>query len=96
MKSIKDTFGIIQDIIKRFPADMEIALVGGYAAVLHGVERTTLDVDFCVYSSLLHSSNGSTQLHGSLVKCLPDRYEVKLISFLRRLRKSLWKICRRN
>ena len=46
MKSIEDTLKIIQDIIKKFPVDIDIALIGGYAAVLHGVERTTLDIDF--------------------------------------------------
>jgi len=50
MKSIEDTLNIIQDIIKNFPGDLEMALIGGYAAVLHGVERTTLDMDFlCLF-----------------------------------------------
>lgn len=31
MKSIQDTLKIIQDIIRKFPADIDIALIGGYA-----------------------------------------------------------------
>ena len=56
MKSIENTLKIIQDIIRNFPGDLAIALIGGYAAVLHGVERTTLDIDFCVYSDIIQSS----------------------------------------
>jgi len=39
MKSIEDTLKIIQDIIKNFQGDLAVALIGGYAAVLHGVDR---------------------------------------------------------
>jgi hypothetical protein len=37
------------------PGDVKAALVGGYAAILHGLERTILDVDLCLYSGI--SSN---------------------------------------
>ena len=79
MRSIEDTLKIIQDIIKAFPIDIEIALIGGYAAVLHGVERTTLDIDFCVYSSIIRSSHDSSHLYNLLLKCLPKRFEAKMI-----------------
>ncbi|OGW34688.1 MAG: hypothetical protein A2X58_09500 [Nitrospirae bacterium GWC2_56_14] len=50
MKSIDDTLKIIRDITNAIPAKFDIVLVGGTAVILHGVERTTLDVDLCVYS----------------------------------------------
>ena len=79
MKSIEDTLKIIQDIIKNFPGDLAIALIGGYAAVLHGVERTTLDIDFCVYSDIIHSSKDSAVFFDLLLKCLPERFEARII-----------------
>lgn len=79
MKSIEDTLKIIQDIIKKFPADIDIALIGGYAVILHGVERTTLDIDFCIYSSVIHSSQDSTSFYDLLLRCLPERFEARLM-----------------
>jgi len=79
MKSIEDTLKIIQDIIKKFPTDIDIALIGGYAVILHGVERTTLDIDFCIYSSVIHSSHDSTSFYDLLLRCLPERFEARLM-----------------
>jgi hypothetical protein len=79
MKSIEDTLKITLDIIKAFPADIKIALVGGYAGVLHGIERTTLDIYFCVYSDIIHPSGDSTDFYNLLLKSLPERFEAKLI-----------------
>ncbi len=78
MKSIEDTLGIIHGIIRSFPGEIDIALVGGYAAVLHGVERTTLDIDFCVYSGIIRSSN-TDQFYRVLSNCIPERFEARLI-----------------
>ena len=79
MKSIEDTLKIIQDIIKNFQGDLAVALIGGYAAVLHGVDRTTLDIDFCVYSDIIHTSKGSAVFFNLLLKCLPERFEASII-----------------
>lgn len=79
MKSIEDTLRIIQDIIKTFPSEVAIALVGGYASVLHGVERTTLDIDFCIYSGVIHSSHGTDEFYGMLSKYIPERFKATLI-----------------
>lgn len=79
MKSIEDTLKIIQDIIKKFPADIDIALIGGYAAVLHGIERTTLDIDFCVYSNIIHSAKDADDFYQLLQKCIPERFSAKMI-----------------
>ena len=57
MKSIHDTLKIIRDTTNAIPDKVYLALAGGYAAVLHGVERTTLDIDVCVYSDLIRSSD---------------------------------------
>jgi len=58
---------------------MDIALIGGYAVILQGIERTTLDIDFCVYSGIIHSSADSSEFYKILLKCLPERFEAKLI-----------------
>jgi hypothetical protein len=43
MKSIKDTFETIRGIISALPVKVDMAVVGGYAVILHGVERTGRD-----------------------------------------------------
>lgn len=78
MKSIENTLATIRDIFLTLPIDIELALIGGYAAVLHGVERTTLDIDFCAFSDLLLSSHDSTILYDVLRKHLPERFESRL------------------
>lgn len=78
MKSIRDTLKIIQDITSALPANISMALVGGYAVILHGVERTTLDLDFCVYSDVIKTSNTSA-FFDILKNALPSRYELQLI-----------------
>jgi hypothetical protein len=74
MKSIDDTLKIILDITNAIPVKADFVLVGGVAVILHGVERTTLDVDFCVYSG-----TDSPAFFDLLVKHLPKRFIVRLI-----------------
>lgn len=78
MKSIKDTLETIRDIISALPVEVDIALIGGYAVILHGVERTTIDIDFCLYSKLIQSSDSDTFLD-MLKKHIPERFQVELI-----------------
>ena len=78
MKSIEDTLKIIQDIIHSIPVNVSIALVGGYAVILHGAERTTIDIDFCLYSDIIKTSR-SKAFFDMLRKHLPDRFDIKLI-----------------
>jgi len=73
MKSIDDTLKIIRDITNAIPAKFDIVLVGGAAVILHGVERTTLDVDFCVYSDTISNADSSS-FYDILVKHLPKRF----------------------
>jgi len=79
MKSIEDTLKTIEDIIKTIPANIEVALIGGFAAILHGVERTTLDIDFCVYSSIINAPHEPSAFYNILIKHLPERFEARFV-----------------
>jgi Arc/MetJ family transcription regulator len=77
MKSIKDTLKITQGIISALPVEVNIALAGGYAVILHGVERTTIDIDFCLYSDFIKSTDIDSA--SVLRKYLPERFKAKLM-----------------
>lgn len=77
MKSIRDTLEIIRDITNALPVKVSIALTGGYAAILHGVERTTIDLDFCLYADVLDST-GTKSFYELLKKHIPDRFTAEL------------------
>lgn len=78
MKSIKDIFETIHGIINALPIKVDIAVVGGYAVILHGVERTTLDVDFCLYSGVIRTS-GTDAFFALLTQHLPERFRAELV-----------------
>jgi hypothetical protein len=78
MKSIKDTFETIHGIINALPVKVDMAVVGGYAVILHGVERTTLDVDFCLYSDLIRTS-GTDAFFVLLKQHLPERFRAEVV-----------------
>jgi hypothetical protein len=78
MKSIDDTLKTIRDITNAIPAKFDIVLVGGVAVILHGVERTTIDVDFCVYSDVI-SNTSSSAFFNILAKHLPKRFSARLL-----------------
>ncbi|MBM4135885.1 MAG: hypothetical protein FJ241_03540 [Nitrospira sp.] len=56
MKPILDTLNELKDLINKFSSETQykdtvIALIGGYAVIAHGIERTTKDIDtLCVGS----------------------------------------------
>jgi len=80
MKSIEDTLKIINKIVaslNRYDR-VSIALAGGYAAIAHGVERTTVDVDFCIYTESIHEKDTMAFI-SLLKKTIPDNLEIKLI-----------------
>ena len=77
MKSIRDTLEIIRDITNALPVKVSIAIAGGYASILHGVERTTIDLDFCLYSDILDSIDTKTFFE-LLTKNIPKRFDVEL------------------
>jgi hypothetical protein len=78
MKSIKDTFETIHGIINALPVKVDMAVVGGYAVILHGVERTTLDVDFCLYSDVIRTS-GTDAFFVLLKQHLPERFRAEVV-----------------
>lgn len=69
---------IIREVVSALPDKITIALVGGYAIIAHGVERTTLDLDFCLYTDLIHSQ-GSVAFFNLLRQHLPRRFSVRLL-----------------
>jgi hypothetical protein len=80
MKSIEDTLKLIDSIVDSLSktSKVDIALVGGYGAIAHGVERTTVDVDFCIYADIIHEKETSTFI-GLLRNVLPDNFKIKFI-----------------
>ena len=78
MKSIDDTLKIIRDITSALPVKLDIAIVGGAAVILHGVERTTIDVDLCIYSDTIFNTNTAT-FYDLLIRSLPKRFSARLV-----------------
>lgn len=78
MKSTDDILKIIQDITNGLPVKVDAAVVGGVAVILHGVERTTIDVDLCVFSELIASQN-SNAFFEILKNSLPKRFTARLV-----------------
>jgi spore cortex formation protein SpoVR/YcgB (stage V sporulation) len=78
MKSIRATLEIIRDITNALPDKILIALAGGYAVIAHGVERTTLDLDFCLYSDILDTADSRT-FFALLNEHIPKRFETQLM-----------------
>jgi len=79
MKSIEDTLRLIDSITGSLSQEnVSIALVGGYAAVAHGVERTTADVDFCIYTDIIHRQNTPVFIE-KLKKVVPETFEIKFM-----------------
>ncbi|MEW6417859.1 MAG: hypothetical protein AB1480_07030 [Nitrospirota bacterium] len=80
MKSIEDTLKLINSIVNLLSKNdkVNIALIGGYGAIAHGVERTTVDVDFCIYTDIIHEKDTGV-FTGLLKNTLPDNFEIKLI-----------------
>jgi hypothetical protein len=78
MKSIPDTLKIIRDITNDLPGKVYLALAGGYAVILHGVGRTTIDIDVCLYSDLMDSSD-SKAFFELLNRHIPQRFSADLM-----------------
>lgn len=80
MKSIIDTLSVIKDAVTRFNRDSahsaSVALIGGYAAVYFGSERTTFDVDICFHS--VDNEPGRT-FYNFLKQHLPSNLKPRLI-----------------
>jgi hypothetical protein len=77
MKSIDDTLKTIRDITKAIPLNLNVVLVGGVAIILHGIERTTIDVDLCIHTDSINHRN-SPALFEVIHKYLPERFSARL------------------
>lgn len=80
MKSIEDTLRLIDKIVHSFHRrdKLYIALAGGYAAIAHGVERTTADIDFCIYADLIQKGS-LKELFFSLKEIISERFETEFV-----------------
>jgi hypothetical protein len=85
MKSIEDTLKLVTDIVcdLRKTTDIDIALVGGYAVISHGVGRTTMDVDFLLYSGYIQES--SSKFFDLFSRAVPAGFELKWVEGSRML-----------
>jgi len=80
MKSIKNTLKLVDDIVKLLSkhGEVNISLIGGYSVIAHGVERTTVDVDFYIYTDTIHRENTSVFVE-LLKRVVPENFEVKFM-----------------
>lgn len=78
MKSIADILKTIRDITNALPGNVDIALIGGYALVAQGLERTTIDVDVCIYTESI-GTHDSSHFFDLLKKHIPPRFDAQLI-----------------
>lgn len=83
MKSIEDTLNLVNTLFNSISktGEIYIALAGGYGSIAHGVERTTVDVDFCLYADIIHDKDTKafTRL---LQEVLTDNFMIRFLSFL--------------
>jgi len=79
MKSIEDTLKLVADIINilRKTSEVDIALAGGYAVISYGVGRTTMDVDFLIYSGDMQES--TSKFVDLFQRTIPERFELKWV-----------------
>ncbi|MBI1883143.1 MAG: hypothetical protein HYS08_02925 [Chlamydiae bacterium] len=80
MKSIENILKIVREILSFLKENDKVycSLVGGYAVIAHGVERTTTDVDFCIYSEVL-AQKGMGFFINLLRKILPKNFDIRFV-----------------
>lgn len=80
MKSIVDTLSVINGAVTRFKEktsqSAQIALIGGYAALYYGAERTTFDIDVFFFAQ---DKNPGRSFSSFLKKHLPPRFQLKFM-----------------
>jgi len=78
VKSITDTLNFVRSIINQYSKDKKeevlFALIGGHASIFYGVERTTLDVDICLYAS----NTSSKELYNYLKEKIKGKFNINL------------------
>lgn len=81
MKSILDTLSVIKSAVTEFEKVTQkesfIALIGGHAVIFYGVERTTLDIDACFYTS---QDDAGKSLYDFLKKHYPKRFQLRFMA----------------
>lgn len=80
MKSIKNTLKLVDDIVNLLSkhGEVNISLTGGYGVIAHGVERTTVDVDFFIYADTIHREDTSAFVE-LLKKIIPENFEIEFM-----------------
>ncbi|MBI1869813.1 MAG: hypothetical protein HYS07_01310 [Chlamydiae bacterium] len=80
MKSIEATLDLVSKAVKSLKMQDHVLLtvIGGYAVIAHGIERTTKDVDFCFYSDLYHKSDVQGLVE-SLKGVFPSHFGIRFI-----------------
>ncbi len=80
MKSIEDTLKLVNSIVIEAgkSVTVDIALVGGYAVIAHGVGRTTVDVDFLLYSEYIREES-SPKFIELFKRSVPERFETRWV-----------------
>ena len=80
MKSIVDTLTVIRNVVTKFEqehkTEAKVALIGGYAVIFYGIERTTLDIDVCFYSP---QENMGKSFYGFLKEYLSPNFKPRFI-----------------
>ena len=81
MKSIEDTLKIIQDIIKKFPADIDIALIGDTPLSCTALKEQPLILTsvFIQVFFPLQKVPRTPDFYSLLLRTLPERFEARMI-----------------
>jgi len=78
--SITDTLNVIKNAVTAYEKQTKnkasLALIGGYAAIFFGAERTTLDVDLFFHSTAEYPGSS---FFNFLKEYLPDRFKLRFI-----------------
>jgi len=79
MKSIKNTLTLVTGIVNELQKSIkiDIALVGGLAVIAYGVGRTTIDIDFLVYSDYV--LGGAFKFVELFKKAIPEQFELEFV-----------------
>jgi len=79
MKSIEAILNFVSSLAAevRKICDIDIALIGGYAVIAHGVARTTTDVDFYLYSERIKEN--SREFIELFKHAVPGQFKIELV-----------------
>lgn len=80
MRSIENTLSLVKELCDSLSktTGVYIALAGGYGVIAHGVERTTADIDFCLYADIIRDRDTKAFVE-LLQEVLPDNFTITLV-----------------